>query len=298
MAPRTHDERGVRPTLLETDWNREWVALQDGRRRPNAPHEWDARAGHFRPQETQAYARDFLRLADIRPGESVLDMGCGAGALAIPLARGGHPVIAADFSPRMLQVLSEGAGHYGLGDGVRTVELAWDDDWDAAGIGAGCVDVAIASRSIATRDLGAALKKLDRAARRRCCITLVAGASPRYDAQVMDAIGAPVAESRDYVYSFNILVGLGAAPEVSYIDSTRRDTFDTLGEAVADFARMLEGGDEDRIGALRAYIRDHAVANPHAGEPGPKGRPQGRLMLDHERQVRWAFIAWDPVSGA
>ena len=38
------------------------------------------------------------------------------------------------------------------------------------------------------------------------------------------------------------------------------------------------------------------IENPHAGEPGSKGVPQGRYMLDHVRKVRWAFIAWEPVS--
>ena len=36
---------------------------------------------------------------------------------------------------------------------------------------------------------------------------------------------------------------------------------------------------------------------PHAGEPGQKGKPQGRYMLDHERIVHWAFIAWEPKGG-
>ena len=114
----------------------------------------------------------------------------------------------------------------------------------------------------------------------------------------MDAIGASVTESRDYVYAFSILVGLGAFPEVRYIESRRRDTFDSLEDGVRDFSRMLEHGNEDRAGELERYLADHMVENPHAGEPGPKGRPQGRYMLDHERLIRWAHIAWSPCGSA
>lgn len=288
----------ARPTLLETDWNEEWKALQVARRSPDDPSWWNGRAKHFRPRETHPYARDFLALTALEPGERVMDMGCGAGSLAIPMARAGHPVLAADFSPAMLDALAEGVAYYGLGDLVEPRRLAWDEDWGAAGIAAKSVDVAIASRSIATLDLAAALDKLDAVARRRCCITLVANASPRYDTHIMNTIGASVTSSRDYVYAFNILVGMGALPEISYIDSPRRDTFDSLEDGVADFARMLEGGNEDRLPELRTYLKAHMVANPHAGEPGPKGMPQGRYMLDHVRHVRWAFIAWRPVSGA
>lgn len=298
MAYCEDTQREVRATLLETDWNAEWKALQAARRSPDDPAFWDARAKHFKPRETHPYARDFLALADARDGESVLDMGCGAGSLAIPLAQDGHRVLAADFSSQMLSALKDGIAYYGLENLVIPCKLAWDEDWSMANIEPKSVDVAIASRSIATSDLEAALLKLDRTARRRCCITLVANASPRYDTHIMNAIGASVTNSHDYVYAFNILVGLGINPEVSYIDSPRRDTFDSLEDGVTDFARMLEGGNEHRIEALRDYLAGHMVENPHAGEPGPKGDPQGRYMLDHVRMVRWAFIAWTPHKSA
>ncbi|MBM6755647.1 methyltransferase domain-containing protein [Collinsella tanakaei] len=286
----------MRSRLLETDWNEEWKALQAKRRGPDDPSFWDARARHFRPRETHPYAQAFLELTGIRAGETVLDMGCGAGSLAIPLAHAGHRVIAVDFSPRMLAVLDETARECGLFDRIDPVQLAWDDDWRLAGIEPKSVDVALASRSIATADLKAALGKLTAAARRRCAITLIAGASPRYDEHIMDAIGASVTRSGDYVYAFNILIGMGLTPEVRYIASPRRDTFDSLEDGVADFSRMLEDGNEDRIDELRAYIAQHMVENPHVGEPGSKGRPQGAYMLDHIRMVRWAHLSWDARS--
>lgn len=288
----------ARATLLDTDWNEEWKALQRARRKPDDPAWWSGRAKHFKPRETHAYGKDFLKLAGIRPGEDVLDMGCGGGSIALPLARSGCHVIAADFSAQMLDAVREGIAYYGLERRVVPKLLAWDDDWAAAGMQPKCVDVALASRSIATLDLEAALMKLDRAAKRRCCITLVANASPRYDLRIMDAIGASVTQSRDFVYAFNILIGLGALPSVSYIDSPRRDTFDSLEAGVRDFSRMLEGGNEDRVPELRRYLEAHMVENPHVGEPGSKGAPQGRFMLDHVRIVRWAFISWTPVSAA
>lgn len=282
-------------TLLNTDWNEEWMALQADRRAADDPSFWNKRAKHFKPRETHPYARDFLQLAGIRDGESVLDMGCGGGSLAIPLARRGCPVLACDFSAPMLEVVREGARYFEVGNLIETKLLAWDDDWNAAGMKPNSVDVALASRSIATTDLEGALTKLDRTARKRCCITLVANASPRYDEHVMDAIGASVTRSHDFVYAFNILIGMGRLPEVAYIHSPRRDTFDSLDSGVADFARMLEGGNEDKLEELRSYIAAHMIENPQAGQPGSKGEPQGRYMLDHVRTVHWAFISWNPT---
>ena len=291
-----HVSLHIRSELLSTDWNQEWMRLQAGRRRADDSFEWDKRARHFRPLETASYARDFMKLLALEPGESVLDMGCGAGSIAIPLAQAGHPVIAADFSPAMLGTLDAGIEYYGLEDRITPLELAWDDDWDLVGPVAKAVDVAFASRSVTTTNLKGVLAKLDRTARRRCAVTMVANSSPRYDLHLMNAIGASVTCSNGFVYAFNILIQMGALPQVTYFESPRRDTFDSLEAGVADFSRMLERGNEDKIDRLRDYIAQHMIENPHAGEPGSKGVPQGRYMLDHVRKVRWAFIAWEPVS--
>ena len=46
----------------------------------------------------------FLRAANIRPGEPVLDLACGTGALSVPLAKAGYRVVASDLCEEMLTV--------------------------------------------------------------------------------------------------------------------------------------------------------------------------------------------------
>jgi ubiquinone/menaquinone biosynthesis C-methylase UbiE len=48
-------------------------------------------------------------LAGLRPGDSVLDLGCGPGNLAIPLARAGMAVTAMDPEPQMLAAAQDAA---------------------------------------------------------------------------------------------------------------------------------------------------------------------------------------------
>jgi arsenite methyltransferase len=65
-----------------------------------------------------------LRYADIEPGETILDLGCGAGIDAIMAARRTGPtgrVLALDFLPEMLERTATGAAELGL-DNVETVE--------------------------------------------------------------------------------------------------------------------------------------------------------------------------------
>lgn len=171
-----HDE--FTPLLTATDWSEEWKELQKVRRHADDAAFWDKRSATFTTKDApNLYVEKFLEYAEIRPGETVFDMGCGTGALAVPLGEAGHKVVAADFSQGMLDQMQARLD----AAGVRTVFpklMSWEDDWPAFGVREGMTDVAIASRSIATADLRDALLRLTEVARRRVCITLATGSSP------------------------------------------------------------------------------------------------------------------------
>lgn len=290
------------PLLTAHDWNDEWKRLQKARRRLDSAGHWDKRSATFTTKDVpNPYVQRFLELARIRPQETVFDMGCGTGALSLPLGEQGHRVIAADFSQGMLDRLQKSLAERALTT-VSTKHMSWEDDWSAHGIRPGAADVCIASRSIATADLKDALLRLTDAARRRVCITLATGSSPRTDERILDAIGLHNIRGRDYLYAFAILANEGLMPEVSYIESTRTDTFDDADEAYGTFVRMVE----DAAGAftsqaqlsaactrLRTWLADNLVPNEHAGAPDKKGIPEKRLRLRQPRAITWAFIAWN-----
>ncbi len=290
------------PKLTTTDWNAEWVELQRARRAADSAEHWDERSKTYKQADSPTpYVEAFLEYAGVRPGESVLDMGCGTGALAIPLGSMGHRVIAADFSRGMLDRVQEDCERLGLAD-VSCELMSWSDDWDAHGVGPDSVDVALASRSIATADLGDSLERLATAARRRCCLTLPTGSSPRTDARILSAIGLQPFLGRDHLYAFMILSNRGYVPEVRYIASERLDTFaseeaawDKLERMVVDTCGTMVGAAEmaRALGNLRAWLPDNLVANPEAGRPDGRGGSQGPLRLREPRVTTWAFIAWD-----
>ena len=55
-----------------------------------------------------------LTAADVRPGDQVVDLGCGQGQISLPLARQGAEVFAVDVSPAMVAQLTTLARRDGM----------------------------------------------------------------------------------------------------------------------------------------------------------------------------------------
>lgn len=300
------------PLLTTCDWGAEWVELQKHRRVADDAAFWDKRSATFTTKDApNPYVERFLELARIRPGETVFDMGCGTGALTVPLAGAGHPVVAADFSGGMLDVLRQNLKQAHAAAPVNIVQMSWSDRWQDFGVGPASADVALASRSIVTADIRDSLLRLTDVARRRVCITLSTGASPRADDELLAELGLMGRNGRDFLYAFNILANEGIKPEVSYIDSLRDSTFNSREEARESYVRMIDSAlgaepdagtaayaafEAERTRACRTldeWLDVHLLHNPDAGKPDRKGVPQGALKVDRPRIISWAFISWD-----
>ncbi len=186
------------------DWNRAWreqrALISTPKRDASA---WDREAISFaKPASEADYATQLLSIIRPRPHWTVLDMGCGSGALAIPLARRVRAVTAVDFSQRMLSIVGQRCEAEGI-DNVITVEGRWEDDWRKLAI-APSYDLALASRSMVVDDLRASILALDGIARKRVCIVTIIGDGP-YDRRLFDAIGKPLNLGPDYIYNYNML---------------------------------------------------------------------------------------------
>lgn len=73
-------------------------------------------------------AEDVFRLLDPKPGERILDLGCGDGALTEKLAATGASVLGVDSSPELLASAAARGLDVKLGDGAR---LAFRSEFDA-----------------------------------------------------------------------------------------------------------------------------------------------------------------------
>jgi SAM-dependent methyltransferase len=82
------------------------------------------------PEQTRAEVSHLIRLLGLRPGARILDLGCGNGRIAIPLAEAGYAVTGLDACEPLLDMARDRAAK----SGVR-VSLVHAEMKDFAGIG-------------------------------------------------------------------------------------------------------------------------------------------------------------------
>ena len=71
---------------------------------------------------TALFAQDVLRLITVQPGQRILDVAAGTGALSLAAAEAGAEVLATDFSPGMIDYLRSKAERKGI-RGIRVAVM-------------------------------------------------------------------------------------------------------------------------------------------------------------------------------
>jgi len=263
---------------FEIDWNYAWQRAREGRSGGDDSSYWDKRAPAFaRHVKETDYEKRFLEIMQPDPSWSVLDVGCGAGTLAVPLAGRIDSVTALDFSKVMLDLLGQCCREKGIRN-ITTIHGSWEDDWDLLGIGT--YDAVIASRSMVARDLRDAVEKLNRAARKRIYVSSLVGDGP-LDRRVFEAVGRELVSSPDYIYLYNLLYQMGIYATVCFITNKDWKVFKSLEDAVEGTSWMLRDVTPNELELLENYL---------AGKLVPC---EGGYRLPSPKTVRWAVISWE-----
>jgi len=266
--------------ILDIDWN-DLIKIQRKRKpekkKPGSNY-WDKRAESFVDHAGKtAYPEAFLKIIQPSTRWTVLDMGCGGGTLALPLASKVKEITAVDFSDRMLEMLNAEIIRRDIKN-IKTINASWDDDWPEKGIG--LYDVAIASRSLSVDDVENTINKLNSAAAKRVYISTVVGDGP-YDRRIYEAVGRDLIPAVDYIYVYNLLYQMGIHANIIFIPEVTGKTFDDVTEAINYFGWMLHELTIKEEWMLDSYIRKNMTM---------KG---GRMLLEYKKSFKWAVIWWN-----
>ena len=250
---------------------------------------WNRRAATFTRNATSDYERWLLDLLALEAGEEVLDMGCATGTLAVPLARAGHRVHGCDFAEAMLAILDERAAAENLP--ITSHLLAWEDDWENAGLGENSVDVAFASRSLMSGDVPACVRKLDAAARSRAAVVVPDSLLPSRDPRLLTYLERSARRPRIVRDVTRALAAMGRPPVGARTRTFRPMRFSSFDEACADLRRLAGPkpftAREQRL--FDAYAAQHFVRE---APTDPSETTEGHWVLDYLLPVTWVFIGW------
>ena len=282
--------RALRPTEAETlgAWRALYraAAAQEERLReaPLPGDDWGALADVFAPGP-RGYPAPELPLLEAlaRPGDEWLEVGAGAGRLAIPLARLVRHVAALDRSPGMTARLRVEAAAAGLANLDVLPAQGWPPANDEADAAAPVADVALAASVVFfVGEIGPFLDALERHARRLCVVVVMdrmpgTPLGPLWLALHGEPV-VPLPALREF------LAVLGARGRVFGLRSVRPPPPPALPlrEAVAQCRRrylVAEGSDRER--RLRALLAERCLD------------AEGRVVLPHSF-TQTAVVSWAP----
>lgn len=217
-------------------------------RTEKSPAHWDARAEKMATdcaRPTDSYLLQLLEKIDLTGADSLFDMGCGPGTVALALADQLTQVHGVDYSQGMLEVAQRRAALRDINN-AQWHSRAWEDSWDDL---PRC-DIAVASRSTLVSDMQSAMDKLNRQARLRVYTTHLV--SPWFmSPAIQRALGRDVVELPNYIYALNVLYQMGIHARVDFIRGPNcqqdNSTFERFEENVKWTLGTLDDDERDRL---------------------------------------------------
>lgn len=273
MRPITHEKLPENP--CKVDWNQLWKEQVE--KLPKKKDLWNSIAPQFNEwMDKDDYPAEFISKIKIEPNDTVLDVGCGNGAITIPLAQKARSVTALDSSTRMLEFLGKKAGHP---SNIQMINKGLEEV-DAQEIG--YHDVVVASRSLnGIADIQAQLEKLDRIARKYVYITLWGVDNRKFENEMAELLGRESHQNPEYILVYNILYEMGIQANVEFLKSNTRNHYSNMDEALDRIKWRIGDMDEGEKSIIKKHLERVLTRNS-----------DGSLTYSRTNS-KWVLIWWE-----
>jgi SAM-dependent methyltransferase len=239
---------------------------------------WDRRAEYYggitRADRLlrQAVVDYLVRDGILRPGDRVLDVGCGTGQYTLPMARVADSITGLDISTGMLDRMTRSAARHDLTN-IQPIRSAWepfagDEKYDLV-FSAFCPGT--------NRPEG--LFKMERFSARSCCFLTGGGlGQPAFIYELMEILAGEryAAVDTDDFFAFNALYEAGRRPSVRSFSHriTPEESGDHAIQNAILYFDMLLGPDEKRKETISEYFDARS-------DDGEEGEPERSLYVVH-----------------
>ncbi len=199
---------------------------------------WDHAASRWNKEDADDYGKKVMKRIKIKPDWTALDVGCGPGLLAIPLAKKCRHLTALDISGEMLKYLKQNAEKKNVSN-ITYINKAFE----TAVIGKDVEkhDIVVASRSMGwERNLETFLRNMDEAAKKRAYVIWGAG-DRQFDIGLYKAIGRPYGETRMYIVIYNLLYQMGIRANIEIFQTKPSAiTYKSIDDALSEHGKRFE----------------------------------------------------------
>ena len=196
------------------DWEEIWRRKINGNNFRLAGKDFNERARIWdkamRGNNESGYVDELLGCMNLTQDLTVLDVGCGSGIVAVPMAKRVRWVTAIDSASAMIDLTRE----YAAEADVHNLSFI-NKDWLQVEIGRDIEphDVALASRSLQTKELRRFLSIFDQSAKKRCVIAFGTGGRED-DAEICNVLGIEYKAPPPYTVIYNFLHEMGILADV------------------------------------------------------------------------------------
>ncbi|MDO5054287.1 MAG: methyltransferase domain-containing protein [Pasteurella oralis] len=183
-------------------------------REPKTAQDWDRKAEKMQQSEYDLhneYVSAFVSRMELTEEDTLLDVGCGGGAISLTVAAQIKQVYALDYSEGMLSVLQQRAKALGFYN-VQALCKSWEDNWDDV---PEC-DICVSSRSSMVADLDQAIDKLNAKAKKAVYMTMIVE-KDFIARDILQYIGRDSVGFPNYMYALNLLHQKGYYASVDFI---------------------------------------------------------------------------------
>jgi len=236
--------------------------------------QWDDHTKRFEEwMKKDDYPKNVIQRIKLNKDWTVLDIGCGTGALTIPMAKDVKHVTALDISKKMLGFLRERALKEKMSN-ITYLNKSWEDvvitkEYEH--------DVVISSRSLGMFDLKEELTKIDRAAKWYAYVTWKTG-KRKFEEGVYKMLGREYHDYPSYIYICNMLYQMGIYANVEFFECKRVCRLN-LDDAIADWRCRIGDLCEEEEERLKEYLMENLTETE-----------EGTLISGEKS--KWALIWW------
>jgi SAM-dependent methyltransferase len=271
--------------LAPIDYAARWRALVAGRdeqrgagyRDGDAERDpWRSRADRFAAYSDRLPEGDLLfdRLRDIvRPDDTILDVGAGAGRYTLPLARLARRVIAVEPSPAMLRHL-EARIDAGGADNVDVVAAAWPE------VEVEPADIVLCSHVVyGVREIAPFMQALDEHTRRICLVAIRVNQHPGISEISAVLKGEAHLRQPELIDLYPLLADLGIVADVQTSPAAGSYHFSDEETALAHYRdRLRVPPDSPGEATLRAILAERLVQEPDGRWRWPGILPRNAIV--------------------